>query len=121
MHAKSHNGDSFSDPHKIEYNDFLANITRGETRDIRHATLGSIHFPVIHYLALLIGRCINCKHEHNHLCAPDLSILKSVVMGDRRYNLGATIARRLHKNAKDGDFFGGIYATRVANYTYKGE
>ena len=37
-------------------------------------------------------------------------------MGDRRYNLGAIIARRLHKNAKDGDFFGGIYATRVANY-----
>ena len=37
-------------------------------------------------------------------------------MGDRRYNLGAIIARRLHKNAKEGDFFGGIYATWVANY-----
>ena len=30
--------------------------------------------------------------------------------------MGAIIARRLHKNAKEGDFFGRIYATRVANY-----
>ena len=37
-------------------------------------------------------------------------------MGDKRYNLGAIIARRLHNNAKDGDFFGGIYSTHLANY-----
>ena len=37
-------------------------------------------------------------------------------MGDKRYNLGAIIARRLHVNAKDGYFFGGIYAIRLANY-----
>ena len=30
--------------------------------------------------------------------------------------MGAIIARRLHNNAKDGDFFGGIYATRLATY-----
>ena len=34
----------------------------------------------------------------------------------KRYNLGAIIVRRLHLNAKDGDLFGGIYATRLANY-----
>ena len=39
-----------------------------------------------------------------------------MVLGDKRYNLGAIIARRLHLNAKDGDLFGGIYATRLANY-----
>jgi len=38
------------------------------------------------------------------------------VLGDKRYNLGALVARRLHLNAKDGDFFGGIYATRLADY-----
>ena len=32
------------------------------------------------------------------------------------YNLGAIVARRLHKNGRAGDLFGGIYATRVANY-----
>ena len=38
------------------------------------------------------------------------------MLGDKRYNLGAIIARRLHLNDKDGDLFGGIYATRLANY-----
>ena len=38
------------------------------------------------------------------------------MLGDKRYNLGAIIARRLQLNAKYGDLFGGIYATRLANY-----
>ena len=29
---------------------------------------------------------------------------------------GAIVARRLHHNSISGDLFGGIYATRVANY-----
>ena len=91
-------------------------ITRGETRGITQARIGSIHFPAIHYFALLIGRCINGKHDLSTLCAPDLSILKSVVLRDRKFNMGAIIARRLHNNALDGDLFGGIYATRLANY-----
>ena len=37
-------------------------------------------------------------------------------MNDEQYNLGTIIARRLYNNAKDGDFFGGIYATRLATY-----
>ena len=45
-----------------------------------------------------------------------LSVLKCAGIGDERYNLGAIIARRLYLNAKDGDLFGGIYATRLANY-----
>ena len=31
-------------------------------------------------------------------------------------NLGAIVARRLHHNSISGDLFGGIYATRLANY-----
>ena len=88
----------------------------GETRNITQATIGSIHFPAIHYFGLFIGRCINGKHDHCHLCVLDLSILKCALLGDKRYNLGDIIARRLHLNAKDGDLFGGIYATRLANY-----
>ena len=30
--------------------------------------------------------------------------------------MGAIVARRLHNNGLSGDLFGGIYATRVANY-----
>ena len=50
------------------------------------------------------------------MCVPDLSILRSAVLGDKHYNLGAIVARRLHHNRFNGDFFGGIYATRIANF-----
>ena len=78
---------SLSEPHKSEYNDFLASITVGETRNITQATIGNIHFPAIHYFSLFIGTCINGKHEHCHLCVPDLSVLKCSVLGDKQYNL----------------------------------
>ena len=50
------------------------------------------------------------------MCVPDLSIFRSAVLGDKSYNLGAIVARRLHNNKINGDFFGGIYATRLANF-----
>ena len=107
---------SVRDPPKSEFRNFLASITVGESRDIAQATIGSIHFPAIHYFALFIGRCINGKDEACHMCVPDLSILRSVVLGDKSYNLGAIVARRLNHNRFNGDFFGGIYATRLANF-----
>ena len=60
----------------------------GESRDIAQATIGSIHFPAIHYFALFIGRCINGKDEACHMCVLDLSVLRSAVLGDKHYNLG---------------------------------
>ena len=50
------------------------------------------------------------------MCVPDLSVLRSAVLGDKHCNLGAIVARRLHNNRINGDFFGGIYATRLANF-----
>ena len=50
------------------------------------------------------------------MCVPDLSILRSAVLGDKSYNLGAIVAHKLHLNRFNGDFFGGIYATRIANF-----
>ena len=38
------------------------------------------------------------------------------MLGDKHYNLGAIVARRLHNNRFNGDFFSGIYATRLANF-----
>ena len=64
---------NISEPRKSEYNDFLASITVGESREITQATIGSIHFPAIHYFALFIGRCINGKQDPSNLYAPDLS------------------------------------------------
>ena len=107
---------NINDPHKYEFKDFLASITVGESRDIAQATIGSIHFPAIHYFALFIGRHINGKDEACHMCVPDLCILKSVVLGYKCYNLGAIVARRLQNNSRKGNFFGGIYATRLADF-----
>ena len=50
------------------------------------------------------------------MCVPDLRVLKSAVLGNKDYNLGAIVACRLHNNGMSRDLFGGIYATRVANY-----
>ena len=58
----------------------------------------------------------NGKDEACHMCVLDLCVLKSAILGDKQYNLGAIVARRLHNNGLVGDLFGGIYATRVANY-----
>ena len=77
---------SVNEPRKSEYRDFLACITVGKSRDIARATIGSIHFPAIHYFALFIGRCINGKDEACHMCVPDLCVLKSAVLGDKQYN-----------------------------------
>ena len=84
-----------SEPRKSEFRDFLASITVGESRDITQATIRSIHFPAIHYFALFIGRCIDGKDEACHMCILDLSVLKSAVLGDKQYNLGAIVAWRL--------------------------
>ena len=78
---------NINDPHKSEFRDFLASITMGESRDIAQATIGSIHFPAIHYFALFIGRCINGKDEVCHMCVLDLSVHKSAVLGDKQYML----------------------------------
>ena len=81
-----------SEPHKSKYKDFLASITVGESREITQATIGSIHFPSTHYFTLFVGRCINDKDEAFHMCVPDLCVLKSAVLGDKQYNLGAIVA-----------------------------
>ena len=106
------------EPHRSEYKDFLASITVGESKHIGQATIGSIHFPAIHYFALFIGRCISGKDEACHMCVPNLCVLKSAESGYKGYNLGAIVACRLHNNNKRGDFFGGIYATHVANFLH---
>ena len=43
------------------------------------------------------------------MCVPDLSILRSAVLGDKSYNLGAIVARRLHNNGISRDLFDGYF------------
>jgi hypothetical protein len=53
------------------------------------------------------------KQDCSTLCAHDLSLIHTALSGEKRYNLGAIVARRLQLNACGGNFYGGIYATRV--------
>ena len=50
------------------------------------------------------------------MCVPDLSILRSAVLGDQSYHMGAIVACRLHHNRYNGDLFGGICATCLPNF-----
>ncbi|KAI4991986.1 hypothetical protein ZWY2020_040372 [Hordeum vulgare] len=96
---------------EVETSTMLANYTfKGGTPK----KLGDPGVPTIP--CSIKGRCINGKIEHCHLYAHELSILKSAVTGDKSFNMGAIIARRLNNNANEGDYFGGIYATRIANF-----
>ena len=74
----------------------------------------SIHFPAIQYFTLFNGKCIVGKQDCSTLCAPDLSLIRTALTGERNYNLGAIVARRLQHNAKSGWFYGAIYAMRLA-------
>ena len=38
------------------------------------------------------------------------------MLGDQSYHMGAIVARRLHHNRHNGDFFGGICATCLAHF-----
>ena len=103
-----------NNPCRRDFEEFLMSLCNGETRGVTQGRICSIHFPALHYFALFIGRCLLAKHDCSATCAPDLSILRSALHGDRTYNMGAIIARHLSKNATIGDIYGGIYASRLA-------
>ena len=43
-----------------------------------------------------------------------MSLIHTALIGERNYNLGAIVARRLQQDANSGYFYGGIYATCLA-------
>ena len=89
---------------RAEYQSFLTSLCYSETRGVTQGRIRSIHFPAIHYFALFNGKCIVGKQDCSTLCAPDLSLIRTALTGDRSYNLGAIIARRLQHNTNSGYF-----------------
>jgi hypothetical protein len=81
---------------------------------VTQGRIKSIHFPSIQYFALFNGKCIVGKQDCSTLCAPYLSLICTALTGDKSFNLGAIVARRLQHNTGSGYFYGGIYATRLA-------
>ena len=43
-----------------------------------------------------------------------MSLIHIAITGNKCYNLGVIVTRRLQHNAASGNFYGGIYASRVA-------
>ena len=113
-HCKLSFWGSLDEPAKAEYETFLTSLCYGENRGVRQGRIKSIHFPAIQYFALFNGKCIVGKQDCSILCAPDLSLIHTALTGERNYNLGAIVARRLQHNAKSGWFYGGIYSTHLA-------
>jgi hypothetical protein len=105
---------SLDEPQKSNYESFLNSLCNGEDRGVTQARIVSIHFPAIRYFALFNGKCIVGKQDCSTLCAPDLSLIHTALTGIKHYNLGAIVARRLQRNAGNGDLYGGVYASRVA-------
>ena len=105
---------SLDEPPRAEYQSFLTSLCYGETMGLTQGRIKSIHFPAIQYFALFNGKCIVGKQDCSTLCAPDLSLIRTALTGERSYNLGALLACRLQHNANSGYFYGGIYATRLA-------
>jgi hypothetical protein len=105
---------SLSEPRQSDYEMFLNSLCNGEDTGVTQARIKCIHFPAIHYFALFNGKCIVGKQDCSALCGPDLSLIHAALTGSRHYNLGAIVARRLHRNLGNGDLYGGIYASRVA-------
>ena len=105
---------SLNEPPHAEYESFLTSLSYGERRGVTQGRIKSIHFPAIQYFALFNGKCIVGKQDCSTLCAPDLSLIHTALTGEKSYNLGAIVARRLQHNANSGYFYGGIYATRLA-------
>ena len=44
------------------------------------------------------GKSVWKSRYDGDVSVPDLSVLRSDVLGDKQYNLGAIVARRLHNN-----------------------
>ena len=93
---------SLDKPPRAEYQSFLTSLCYGETRGVTQGRIKSINFPSIQYFALFNRKCIVGKQDYSMLCAPDLSLIRTALTGDRSYNLVAIVARRLQHNANRG-------------------
>ena len=55
----------------------------------------------------------------SNISAPDIAILAAALEGSDTYNIGALIARRLVTNGEKGPYYGGIYATLIAEHLHR--
>ena len=95
---------------------FIDTIDVGEERGVSCARVASIHFPVLRYFSLFVGKCLIGRGEAGSLSSLDLAVMREGLYNDKTYSLGAIVAQRLNLNRSKGVVYGGIYATRLARH-----
>ncbi len=85
------------DPRPRDLEDFIGTIVVGEERGVSRARTASIHFPVLRYFSLFVGKCLIGRGEAGSLSSPDLAVLHEGLYSNKTYSLGAIVAQRLNR------------------------
>ena len=89
---------SLAGPRPAGFEDFYRTLIVGDERGVSATTAASIHFPVVHYFALFVAKCLLARNKVGALSAPDFAVLRRALEGDNTHHLGAIVARRHHLN-----------------------
>ena len=84
------------DPRPRDLEAFIGTIVVGEERGVSRARIASIHFPVLRYFSLFVGKCLIGRGKTGSLSSPDLAVLREALYNDKTYSLGAIVAQRLN-------------------------
>ena len=66
---------SLAEPRPAEFEAFYRTLTVGDERGVSVVTATSIHFPVMHYFALFVAKCLLAREKVGALSAPDFVVL----------------------------------------------
>ena len=86
------------EPKPSKFEGFYRSLTVGDERGVSSTTAVSLQFPVVHYFAIFVAKCLLAREKVGALNSPDLVILLCALEGNDTYSLGAIVARRLHLN-----------------------
>ena len=82
----------------------------GDSRSAHRGKIRNVQFPAIRYFLYYLTRSVLPRENTSNISNMHLAFLATALKGDKTYNLGALVARRL---ATKGPIFGGIIAARV--------
>lgn len=89
---------SLAEHRPAEFVAFYRTLTVGDERGVSSIIVVGLHFPVVHYFALLIAKCLLARQKVGALSSTDLAGLRRALEGDNTYSLEAIVARHLHLN-----------------------
>ena len=65
---------SLAEPRLAGFEAFYHTLTVGDERGVSATTSAALHFPVVHYFALSITKCLLAREKVGALSSPDLAI-----------------------------------------------